>query len=252
MTHTLLLRLVGPMQSWGVSSRFSERDSGLEPSKSGVVGILAAAQGRNRDDSVDDLAALTMGVRADKEGVLAYDFHTAGAGKGQRGIVRADGTLNSDPQKGVSTSRRFYLQDAIFLVGLEGDDPDFLTHLDAALRAPVHPIGLGRRSHVPSCPVAMPGQVGAGVRRGVELETALRDEPWQVDDLAGWQINRLERAGDRLRLVLEDRTGTNIRPDQPVGAAFSTRVFGPRAVQIGSTPIPTLETSQEVTHGDND
>ena len=37
---TLLLQLVGPMQAWGVTSRFDERDSGLEPSKSGVFGLL--------------------------------------------------------------------------------------------------------------------------------------------------------------------------------------------------------------------
>ena len=43
---TLLLRLVGPMQAWGTSSRFDERDTGKEPSKSGVIGLLAAALGR--------------------------------------------------------------------------------------------------------------------------------------------------------------------------------------------------------------
>ena len=43
---TLLLRLAGPMQSWGTASKFRERDTGREPSKSGVVGLLAAALGR--------------------------------------------------------------------------------------------------------------------------------------------------------------------------------------------------------------
>ncbi|MCA9878634.1 MAG: CRISPR-associated protein Cas5, partial [Thermomicrobiales bacterium] len=36
--HTVLLRLAGPMQSWGTQSRFLERDTGMEPSKSGVLG----------------------------------------------------------------------------------------------------------------------------------------------------------------------------------------------------------------------
>ena len=39
---TLLMRLAGPMQSWGTTSRFDQRDTGKEPSKSGVVGLLAA------------------------------------------------------------------------------------------------------------------------------------------------------------------------------------------------------------------
>ncbi|MCC6313005.1 MAG: type I-E CRISPR-associated protein Cas5/CasD, partial [Thermomicrobiales bacterium] len=74
--HTLLLRLAGPMQAWGTQSRFTERDTGLEPSKSGVIGLLCAALGRERTDPVDDLAALTMAVRVDIEGVVRRDFQT--------------------------------------------------------------------------------------------------------------------------------------------------------------------------------
>ena len=58
---TLLLRLVGPMQSWGTTSRFDERDTQLEPSKSGVLGLICAALGRDRSEPVEDLAALRMG-----------------------------------------------------------------------------------------------------------------------------------------------------------------------------------------------
>ena len=75
--HTLLFRLAGPMQSWGVQSRFTVRDTGLEPSKSGVIGLVCAALGRARNQPVDDLAALRMGVRVDREGKLAKDYHTA-------------------------------------------------------------------------------------------------------------------------------------------------------------------------------
>ena len=39
----LLLKLAGPLQSWGSSSRFTERGTEHEPTKSGVVGLLAAA-----------------------------------------------------------------------------------------------------------------------------------------------------------------------------------------------------------------
>lgn len=240
MTHTLLLRLVGPMQSRGLSSRFSERDSGLEPSKSGVVGILAAALGRARDESVDDLAALRMGVRADKEGVLAYDFHTAGAGEGQLGIIRAQGSGYN-----TSISRRFYLQDAAFLVGLEGDHLEFQESLDRALRAPVHPTGLGRRSHVPSCPVAMPPRPehSDGLRANTCVRCALRMEEWPVAEMPWWQQRRLEE--DDVRLILEDETGSIVRTDQPVGAAFATRIFGPRTVRVTHCSPPR----KEITHG---
>ena len=67
---TLLLRLEGPMQSWGTQSRFRDRDTGLEPSKSGVIGLLCAALGRLREEPVGDLTGLRFGVRADKPGTL--------------------------------------------------------------------------------------------------------------------------------------------------------------------------------------
>lgn len=74
---TLLLRLQGPMQSWGTTSRFDERDTQLEPSKSGVLGLVCAALGRDRHEPVDDLAVLRMGVRVDQEGVPMRDYQTA-------------------------------------------------------------------------------------------------------------------------------------------------------------------------------
>lgn len=224
-THTLLLRSAGPMQSWGRSSYFDNRDTSLEPTKSGIVGILSAALGRSRNDDVSDLAQLRMGVRIDQAGTMHYDFQTVQAAAGDPGIIFRDKS-----KTGSTISKRYFLQDAVFLVGLEGDDLAFLTELDAALRAPVYPIGLGRRSYVPSVPVAMPG---TGVRTQVTLCDALEQEPWPVACLSKRAI-RTDRKRERRtrRLVLEDPGATNgtIRNDQPIGAAFSTRVFGPRIV----------------------
>ena len=51
----LLLRLAGPLQSWGVKSRFTVRATELAPTKSGIIGMLAAAVGRRRTDPIEDL-----------------------------------------------------------------------------------------------------------------------------------------------------------------------------------------------------
>src|SRR5574337_1235511 len=99
---TLLLRLAGPMQSWGTTSRFDERDTQLEPSKSGVLGLICAALGRDRTQPVDDLAALRMGVRVDREGMLMRDYQTA------TGVLIATG--KADPGRTV-VSPRYYLAD---------------------------------------------------------------------------------------------------------------------------------------------
>ena len=142
----LLLRLAGPMQSWGVQSRFTVRDTGLEPSKSGVVGLMCAALGRPRTEPIDDLAELAMGVRADQEGTLQRDYHTAG----REGILRASGKVERTT---LVVSNRYYLADARFLVGLESDDLTLLRRLHVALRDPHWFLYLGRKAFVPGEPV---------------------------------------------------------------------------------------------------
>lgn len=69
---TLLIRLAAPMQSWGDESKYDIRQTWKEPSKSGVIGLLAAALGLKRDS--EDIPALSaslrMGVRVEMPGRL--------------------------------------------------------------------------------------------------------------------------------------------------------------------------------------
>ncbi|MGW1979577.1 type I-E CRISPR-associated protein Cas5/CasD [Streptomyces sp. NPDC001889] len=78
--HVLLIRLAAPLQSWGTVSRFSRRDTHSRPTKSGVIGLCAAALGRARTDSLDDLASARFGVRADRPGTPVRGYHTVGGG----------------------------------------------------------------------------------------------------------------------------------------------------------------------------
>lgn len=155
----LVLRLAGPMQAWGDSSRFTQRATRSEPTKSGVLGLLAAAHGRRRTDPVEDLARLRFGVRVDQPGRIVRDFHTA--------IRWQDKKRPSMP-----LSYRYYVADAAFVAGVEGD-ADLLAGLDDALREPAFPLYLGRRS----CPVS--GRLSLGVVDG-GVEQALRVIPWQA------------------------------------------------------------------------
>jgi CRISPR system Cascade subunit CasD len=200
----LLLRLAGPMQSWGVHSRFSTRDTGLEPSKSGVVGLLCAALGRPRDADISDLAALPLAVRVDREGRMACDYHTA------LDVRKAD-----DSGSTTVVSRRFYLADAQFLAALEGPD-GLLADLQAALAHPVWPLYLGRKSFVPGEPI--------------HLRDGLRPEPTGAEALRAYRP--LQRCGPaaRFRLVVEAAPGRGeARPDVPL--CFATRRFGVRYVE---------------------
>jgi len=145
---TLLLRLVGPMQSWGTTSRFDQRDTGKEPSKSGVVGLLAAALGIEREEwtELEPLTHLSMGIRHDRPGIPKRDYQTAGCAATDT-IIKADGT---QAKEGGVVSHRFYLADAAFLVGLECPDRSLLEKIHKALSNPVWPLALGRKSYVPS------------------------------------------------------------------------------------------------------
>lgn len=141
---TLLLRLEGPMQSWGTHSRFNHRDTELVPSKSGVIGLLCAALGRQRGADLSDLAALEMAVRIDRPGRIETDFHTA------EDVPRA-----GDSGSKTVMSWRHYLADASFLVGLTGPHP-LLVQLHRALCSPRWPLFLGRRAFPPARPVYIP------------------------------------------------------------------------------------------------
>ncbi|CAM5729897.1 hypothetical protein SANTM175S_01872 [Streptomyces antimycoticus] len=72
----LLLRLAGPLQAWGSRSAFNRRETNAEPTKSGVIGLLAAAAGRAREEPLDELLPLRLGIRVDQPGTLLRDYHT--------------------------------------------------------------------------------------------------------------------------------------------------------------------------------
>ena len=211
---TLLMRLSGPMQSWGTTSRFDERDSQLEPSKSGVLGLVCAALGRDRAEPVDDLAMLKMGVRVDREGQLMRDYQTA------TGVINAAG--KADLGRTV-ISRRYYLADAVFLVGLEGTDRALLASILAALQAPVWLLSLGRKGFPPGEPVYLPnGLVDAPLR----------------DALLGYPpLTPVLQAGCSKRLIQEHDQHGFVRLDQPI-APFAQRRFGPRYVASEAIHVP--------------
>lgn len=207
---TLLLRLAGPMQSWGTSSKFNFRESNRDPSKSGVIGLCCAALGRSRTEDVSDLAKLRMGVRIDNEGIIHTDFQTA------QGVIKADGKKSKD----AVISTRYYLGDADFLVGLEGDDIDLLKKIHASLEKPQWQIYLGRKSYPPSKPIFLKD----GLKPRQDLETALKQYPLGSRET--------EDNGNRRVLVIEVpiTDADQIRFDQPLGRAFETRVFAERGI----------------------
>jgi CRISPR system Cascade subunit CasD len=153
----MVLRLAGPLQSWGEHSTFSDRDTLRFPTRSGIIGIFAAAQGVRRGEPLDRYAPLTFTVRVDRPGVHLADFHTTGGGLPRdRTVPTADGRRRSEGKATVVT-RRMYLADAVFTVAVEGPD-DLIRQLTAAIRSPRWQPYLGRRSCPPDQPILLRGQ----------------------------------------------------------------------------------------------
>lgn len=206
---TLLLQCVAPLQSWGTQSEYIVRDTGREPSKSGVIGLLCAAMGipRSDNETLARLGELRMGVRADREGKILHDYHT---------IFELE-----------VVSHRYYLSDAMFLVGLEGD-LGWLRQLQAALKHPRWHLFLGRKSCVPSRPPYLP----QGLSNKSLLE-ALQEYSWLGQNRGEYKTLQ------SLRLVYEDNEkGNEFHRDHPVSFIRNQRQFYPRRTITIFIPRP--------------
>ncbi|GAA1471387.1 type I-E CRISPR-associated protein Cas5/CasD [Corynebacterium felinum] len=130
-----------------------------EPTKSGILGLLAAAQGRSRDADLSDLVKLRFGVRIDQAGRLVRDFQTE---------------IDWRTGKSKQLTYRHYLADAKFLAAVEGER-EFLNILAENLRSPVFPLFLGRRS----CPPT--GKLVLGLKEE-SLDNVLDSHPWLASE----------------------------------------------------------------------
>ena len=211
---TLLLRFAAPLQSWGSNSKFNIRLTEREPTKSGVVGMLAAALGIQRSDDpkkLEPLNALRFGVRVDREGKLLRDFHMVHEMTGK---------------KDSHVTERYYLSDAVFLAALESDDKEFLEQLVYALNNPVYPLFLGRRSCPPTLPVVW------GIRDD-ELLNALRKE------------SPVKEGFKPTRIVYDSAEGGIPVRDKPVSFSQLHRQYGFRMkkeeIFMGSEHDPMAE-----------
>ena len=207
--NTLLMRLAAPLQSWGIDSKFEVRRTAKEPSKSGIVGLVAAAMGikRYEDEKIARLASLRVGVRVDREGKIVRDFNTAKS------------------KEHSYVTHRYYLSDAIFIVGIENDDIALLKEIECALNNPVYPLFLGRRS----CPPT--GKINMGINE-LPLEDALEGAPLQDDKCK------------QIRMILDVKKGERgmVIRDMPVSFNPENRQYTFREVY---EIIKNIDTSTE-------
>ncbi len=213
----LALLLDSPMQSWGHNSRFDRRTTALHPTRSGVIGLFAAAMGidKHGPDEAKILARFrplrmtTLAIgRYDPQGQLLpmrrmEDYHTV------TGIRRASGKLDEDAT--VQTYRH-YLLDARFGVLVDGPI-DLLDDIAAALRDPKWGIWFGRKSCLPASPI-----LAAGPGPRPEVWTALLQR-------AGLDRKDPEEKFDRVLETTPDDPAADRIDDAPIafGAPIGSR-----------------------------
>jgi len=210
------------MQSWGIGSRFTERYTEAEPTKSGVLGIISSALGRSRDDQIDDLVKLKMAVRVDREGQIIYDYHTT------LDVLRAEakGKITKSKLETV-ISRRFFISDACFLVGLAEKQTALLPTIIRAMKMPKWPLFLGRRSFPPSVPICL-------------TDSPLHEPLLEVMRTYPWQGRPDTQPPKYLRLIYEcDPAQGEPRLDVPI--SFKPRKYRLRHVSTEFIPFTNLK-----------
>lgn len=180
--HTLLIELAGPQQAWGSRSRFATRATEHAPTRSGVIGLVAAALGMSRTDPLDRFEELEFGVRVDQPGRVERDFHTA---------------RTLDGKTSMPLSQRYYLADAVFLAGLASDDRMLLDEFGRALKHPRFPLFLGRRAFPPSRPV------GAKIV-DLPLRDALTSAEWRA---SSWYRTSFDSSRPALDILVDAHPG---------------------------------------------
>lgn len=207
----LVLRLEGPLQSWGENAKWDFRDSSTMPTKSGIVGLLGCAMGEERGSQVlVELAqSITVAVRADRPGAKFVDFQTV------QGDPLMAATGKPKTTGNTILSPHAYLQDASFTVFID-TTPEWQQRIISALENPRWCMYLGRKNCVPSRPILADRMEAAG------LMEALKVYP------------PAERAGKTMTYECEhpDSTAASIqRPDDLIG---TNRQFQLRRVWRGS------------------
>lgn len=217
---TLLLRLAAPMQAWGISSRFNRRTTNTEPTRSGIIGMIAAAMGFSREDSLGLFQPLKFGVRVDQPGTIQRDFQ----------MVHREKDKGSKELTWVTD--RYYIEDAVFLAALEGDK-GLLDSIEEALQHPAYPLFLGRRSCPPTVPMFL------CIREG-NLKETLSQEKWQA---APWyQKKAIRKKIEFLEIVRDAEVGENGYTVRDVPESFSQRrrLYDFRNVVRESIPLADI------------
>ncbi|MEU9925215.1 type I-E CRISPR-associated protein Cas5/CasD [Streptomyces griseoluteus] len=161
----LLLRLAAPVAAYGAGAVFNHRDTARHPTRSAVIGLLAAAAGRDREHALDPFTDLPgtpgyhdvrLTIRADKPGTVHTDYHVTGGGYPRAMTLQTSAGKRRPPNRSALPTHRDYLHDAAFTIAVTGPAP-LIETVARHLERPRHAPYLGRRACLPDEPLLLRG-----------------------------------------------------------------------------------------------
>lgn len=156
MAFTGMFQIAAVMAGFGqLGAGYQNPGSQSAPTKSAVVGMLAAALGRTKSDSITDLNQLLIGTCTTNAGVLHTRFGTI------TGASQLEGGIRSNPlirKKGYFQAATLGPGDSYLvrhIVAFQSEDEMFVQELLKALTAPVFPVFVGRANCRPAEPMPL-------------------------------------------------------------------------------------------------
>lgn len=205
---TLTLRLTAPFQSYGNRADFGRRTTEVYPTKSAILGMVAAALGYKRNDErIISLNTLEFAVRIEQVGQIMTDFQIVEYEKEKRKLTYRD-----------------YLQEAVFMVALGGEDKK-IDEIVYALKHPKFQLFLGRKANPPAGPLVLRTFCE---KNPLEVLGCLE---WQA---ASWYQRKYQKDSVTLEIVADAELILNapqqIKRDLPKSLKVSNRLHGYRSV----------------------
>lgn len=223
---TILLKFSGPLQSWGTDSCFESRHTDFYPSKSAVIGMIAASFGYKRTETENllRLNELDFGVRIDQPGKLCRDYHIARKYK------------KTGEEERTYVTNRYYLEDAVFVVAISHSDDSFIEEILYALRHPWFQTSMGRRA------LPIPADAILDIFQGGVVEQLEKYE-WQA---ASWykDKNKGDNEDELIALELVADAGlvssrmSSLRKDKVYSFSQEDRKFGFRYESAIKVMVP--------------
>lgn len=212
---SLAFQMCAPMASFVIGKGYESFESLPYPSKSAVVGLIANALGRTRDDDNSDIATLRMGVRLDRPPRLRDEFQIA------RNIPSANGKILQ-----TALRKRRLVHDLCALVVLEGQH-DLLEQINTALAHPKRPLSAGLRGFLFASPLVLPDGLS-----DESLETVLQTYPW-LPSLMEYRDATECPVQPEVTFVVERDDG-DLLADEPRGSTRKHRFGFRRVLEVTS------------------